>query len=283
MQSCVGAVTITSKQAKLLEVKPRSRLSPQMERCSLLLSANESFANAETDMEVLTGMKLSHSTHHRRARDNSLGWGQAVETVNELSLDGGKVRLRTPEGEESHWRDYKAVALHGSLCSARFQSNDDLAQWVSQQPLADEVSVVGDGHPGVWNLAADCVDDERRCEVLDWYHLMENLHQVGGSNQRLAEVREQLWHGEVSEAQEAFLDWEAKPAANFVSYLERHRQRLPNYAQRQADGQVIGSGEVESTIKQLGSRIKISGAQWSLESVNPILRLRCAYLNRLLA
>jgi hypothetical protein len=95
-------------------------------------------------------------------------------------------------------------------------------------------------------------------------------------------VREQLWHGEVSEAQEAFLGWEAKPAANFVSYLERHRQRLPNYAQRQADGRVIGSGEVESTIKRLGSRIKISGAQWLPESVNPMLRLRCAYLNRLL-
>jgi hypothetical protein len=29
-----------------------------------------------------------------------------------MSLDGGKVRLRTPLGEPSAWRDYKAVNLH---------------------------------------------------------------------------------------------------------------------------------------------------------------------------
>jgi len=254
-----------------------------MERCSLLLSANESFANAEEDMEVLTGMKLSHSTHHRRARNNALSWGQTSDPVKELSLDGGKVRLRTPNGQESHWRDYKAVALHGSLCSGRFQDNDGLARWVNQQPLAEKVSVVGDGHPGVWNLAAQCIDDDRRCEVLDWYHLMENLHRVGGSNQRLAQVREQLWSGQVSDAQASFADWDAKPVSNFMNYLDRHRHRLPNYAQRQRDGLVIGSGEVESTIKQLGSRLKITGAQWCASSVTPMLRLRCAYLNRQIA
>jgi hypothetical protein len=283
MQSCIGAVTLTSKQAQSLQVEPRSRISPQMERCSLLLSANESFASAEKDIEVLTGMKVSHSTQHRRARNNSVAWGQAVDPVSELSLDGGKVRLRTAKGEESQWRDYKAVALHGSSCGARFQDNEGLADWVGQQPLADEVSVVGDGHPGIWNLAAECVGDGQRREVLDWYHLVENLHKVGGSNQRLAEVREHLWRGEVSDARTAFADWDAKPAANFVSYLERHCQRLPNYAQRQTQGLVIGSGEVESTIKRLASRIKISGAQWLPESVNPMLRLRCAYLNGTLA
>jgi hypothetical protein len=51
-------VTITSQQTKSLKVKPHSRLSPQMERCSLLLSANESFANAETDIEVHFGSDL---------------------------------------------------------------------------------------------------------------------------------------------------------------------------------------------------------------------------------
>ncbi|MGF1938126.1 MAG: ISKra4 family transposase, partial [Nostoc sp. ChiQUE02] len=40
---------------------------------------------------------------------------------------------------------------------------------------------------------------------------------------------------------------------------------------------------VESAIKQIGLRIKISGAQWNIESVNHILSVRCAYLNGLLA
>ena len=33
-------------------------------------------------------------------------------TVEEVSVDGGKVRLRTPLGEACEWRDYKAVNVH---------------------------------------------------------------------------------------------------------------------------------------------------------------------------
>jgi len=99
-----------------------------------------------------------------------------------MSLDGGKVRLRTPEGQESVWRDYKAIALHGLSCAAVFQDNAQLADWVRQQPRAESVSVVADGHAGVWNLARDCVNESQRQEILDWYQLMENLHRVGGSN-----------------------------------------------------------------------------------------------------
>lgn len=46
-----------------------------------------------------------------------------------------------------------------------------------------------------------------------------------------------------------------------------------------AEGISIGSGAIESSIKQLGRRIKISGAQWNRENVAQVLRQRCAYLN----
>ncbi|MEM6839351.1 MAG: ISKra4 family transposase, partial [Cyanobacteria bacterium P01_C01_bin.120] len=38
-------------------------------------------------------------------------------------------------------------------------------------------------------------------------------------------------------------------------------------------------GAVESTVKQIGRRIKISGAQWERKNVPQILKHRCAYLN----
>ena len=41
----------------------------------------------------------------------------------------------------------------------------------------------------------------------------------------------------------------------------------------------LGSGTVKSLIKQIGTRVKLSGAQWNIESVSSILCLRCAYLN----
>ncbi len=71
---------------------------------------------------------------------------------------------------------------------------------------------------------------------------------------------------------------------NFSAYLERHRQRIVNYDYYQTEQLCsIGSGAVESAIKQIGKRIKISGAQWKAENVNQILSVRCAYLNGLLA
>nr|MDG3495202.1 ISKra4 family transposase [Pseudanabaena catenata USMAC16] len=45
----------------------------------------------------------------------------------------------------------------------------------------------------------------------------------------------------------------------------------------------IGSGAVESTIKQIGRRIKISGAQWKRDNLPQVLKHRCAYLNLNLA
>ena len=61
----------------------------------------------------------------------------------------------------------------------------------------------------------------------------------------------------------------------------KHRHRIVNYSYYQAEGISIGSGEVESAIKQIGRRVKISGAQWSQNNVSQVLLHRCAYLNGL--
>ena len=71
-----------------------------------------------------------------------------------------------------------------------------------------------------------------------------------------------------------------KLARNFEAYLTKHRSRLVNYAYYQAEQLCsIGSGAVESAVKQIGRRLQISGARWYIASVNPMLNLRCAYLN----
>ncbi|CCI05139.1 hypothetical protein MICAC_6970003 [Microcystis aeruginosa PCC 9443] len=43
--------------------------------------------------------------------------------VEEMSLDGGKVRLRTAKGKALIWRDYKAVSFHQLGVAAFFQDN----------------------------------------------------------------------------------------------------------------------------------------------------------------
>ncbi len=80
---------------------------------------NESFANAERDLKMLTGIYVPHSTQHRLLERYEFDSAQATEQVEALSIDGGNVRLRTQEGEESIWRNYKAVKVH-RLCRGSF-------------------------------------------------------------------------------------------------------------------------------------------------------------------
>jgi len=65
VSSCVGQLSVTEKQAHKLGLKPHTRLSPVMEKNCLRLSANESYQDAEEDIEALTGMKVSRSTLQR--------------------------------------------------------------------------------------------------------------------------------------------------------------------------------------------------------------------------
>lgn len=105
-------MTITERQAEKLAVKSRTRWSPYLEKCCLLLSANESYQRAEEDIKVLTGIKIPHSTQQRMVHRQAFKLPQVEQEVKEISIDGGKVRLRTPKGKPCQWRDYKAVNLH---------------------------------------------------------------------------------------------------------------------------------------------------------------------------
>ncbi len=74
-----------------------------------------------------------------------------------------------------------------------------------------------------------------------------------------------------------------KPAQNFCQYLRKHQHRIVNYEYYQQEEICsIGSGAVESAIKQISARVKISGAQWKEENVPQVLAHRCAYLNGLI-
>ena len=46
---------------------------------------------------------------------------------------------------------------------------------MNQQPSSNPLVCLGDGHDGIWNIFAQIADAEKRQEILDWYHLVENL------------------------------------------------------------------------------------------------------------
>jgi hypothetical protein len=67
--------------------------------------------------------------------------------------------------------------------------------------------------------------------------------------------------------------------AFFYQTSHRDRKRQRTSSQKRCRENYSHRGAVESAVKQIGKRLKISGAQWKLENVPRMLQLRCAYLN----
>ena len=81
-----------------------------MEKCCVLISANESYQMAEKDLEIFTGVKVSHSTLQRLVKRQEFDLPTSKQGVQEITLDGAKVRLRNDiKGEGCYWKDYKAI------------------------------------------------------------------------------------------------------------------------------------------------------------------------------
>lgn len=125
------------------------------EKCCLRLSANESYQNTEVEIEALTGMKVGHTTLHRLVQRTEFSVTDAKGAVTQVSVDGGKVRVRDYEAKSSQWLEYKAVRRQGIYYNAAFKANDFLIDWVNSQKLVNPLVCLGDGHDGVWKLIND--------------------------------------------------------------------------------------------------------------------------------
>ncbi len=139
----MGVLKLRAKQAEKLGLKPRSQLSPMLEKCCLCLCANESYQNAEAEIEALTGMRVGHSTHQRLVNRQELELPQAKQGLSEISLDGGKVRLRGELKAGSYWRDYKAIRLNGTYFGAFFAQNQSLIDYVNSHHITQSAGLLG--------------------------------------------------------------------------------------------------------------------------------------------
>jgi hypothetical protein len=271
---------LKSTQVEHLGLDTYERLSPLLKKCCLRLSANESYQKAEAEIEALMGVKVNHSTFQRLVQRTEIEFPTARQKVSQLSVDGGKVRVRTRvKGQKCDWFEYKSARVEGLFYGATFRANLDLTDWLNTQPLCSLIACLGDGHDGVWNVFEAVATPSERLEILDWYHLKENLYKIGGSMNRVKQAESWLWQGCVDEAKALFERCNLDQARKFCNYLEHHRQHIVNYAYFQAEGIPIGSGAVESSIKQIDHRMKLTGAQWKSDNVPNALSVRCAYLN----
>lgn len=66
-----------------------------------------------------------------------------------------------------------------------------------------------------------------------------------------------LGRGEVECAIAQFNDRQHERGSAFIAYLNKHRQRIVNDGDYQAEEISIGSGTIESTLKQIGRWLKL--------------------------
>lgn len=266
-------------------MKTSSRISPHLELCCLRLSATLSYEKTQEEIEIQTGRTVSLKTQQRLVHRQEFEVPVIAEgKVTQMSLDGGRIRIRTPKGQSCDWKEYKALNLSEIQQGiAFFKDKAALLEWANGLPLCEIVDCLGDGHDGIWGIYNEIGHSEQRNEILDWYHLMENLHKLPESEECLEDAKELLWYGEVDDTLVLIEGCKSEQARCFRGYLEHHRERIPNYDYYHAEGIPIGSGDVESLVKQINARTKITGAAWEPRNIPQVLAHRCAYLNGKLA
>jgi hypothetical protein len=154
------------------------------------------------------------------------------------------------------------------------------------------VTVLGDGAPWIWGIAAEHFPGAT--QIVDLYHAREHLADLGkllyGPGSPAAKTWaaarcKQLDAGEV-EAMVAVLrrlrppeEPIAEAARKAIEYFQTNAERM-RYARFRRQGLFVGSGVIEAGCKTIvGQRLKQSGMRWTVRGANAIIALRCADLS----
>lgn len=149
---------------------------------------------------------------------------------------------------------------------------------------AEQVMVLGDGAPWIWNLAEE--HWPRAVQILDFYHATEHLWELGrslwgeGSPQVkpwVEAAKEGLAEGAVEELLTQWRDLPSQDPEGFareLTYFGNQRRRM-KYDEYRAAGYPIGSGAVESANRHVvGVRVKQAGMRWLDQGIKGVLALR---------
>jgi len=225
-----------------------------------------------------------------------------------ISLDGGMMNIR---GEG--WRELKVGAVfdvesrlerhpqtqeleampHGVNVSytAVLGSKDVFtpALWAlaveHQLPTARDCAVVADGAVWIWNVAEDVCPNGR--QIVDWYHAVEHLSEAAHAlypddkeihkrKRWLKTHKDHLYMGRIHKIIAAL---HRRERSDLALYFERHQRRM-QYLEFREEGFPIGSGTVESGVKQFKQRLSGAGMRWQIDSAQRMIVLRAASLGQ---
>ena len=236
----------------------------------------------------------------------------AVEGHASVSIDGSMIRIRGEGYREvkmvsvSKVEEAMPSEVAGKVAGAEGQESAKLGQHSYRAVLGDkgkfepalraelvrrrvmdaaEVTSVNDGAGWIWDLVGRHLP-EGRVEVLDWSHAVQNLAKAAtaafgeGSTEAqawLAERKTELWEGRIAAVGSALLRLprrrgeRGRQIRNVQEYMTQHASRM-DYTRFRAEGRPIGSGTVESGVKNVVQwRMKRGGQSWSSHGASRML------------
>ncbi len=150
-------------------------------------------------------------------------------------------------------------------------------------PHADDSSVTADGAEWIWNLTADLFPDS--IQIVDWYHACQHLAQAAAALYPDHLERAARWYARTQSAlyqgiaARIAAHLEHAGLADHARYFRVHQRRM-QYQEFREEGYPIGSGTVESGIKQFKARLSGPGMRWSRSGAQQMLIIRAAVLDR---
>jgi hypothetical protein len=222
-----------------------------------------------------------------------------------VSMDGGMVNIR-----DEGWRELKVAAVFD--VKTRLERNPQTQEWDEMAhgvnvhytavlgtkddftpalwalaverdvPTAKERAVIGDGAAWIWNVAEDVSPDRR--QIVDRVHAVQHLadaaqalypNDIANRKRWLTTYKTHLYMGRVHKIIAA-LHKQNRP--DLAHYFEIHQRRM-HYLEFREEGFPIGSGTVESGVKQFKQRLSGTGMRWKRDNANRMLVIRAAVLS----
>jgi hypothetical protein len=229
----------------------------------------------------------------RRERQGRAGKGERGEAKGREAKVGCVFTQTRLDEEKRPVRDESSTTYVGAIEKA-----EPFAWRIYTEALrrglrrAEQVIVLGDGAPWIWNIAEEHFPSA--VQIVDLYHAREHLAQIGkvvyGEGtlvaKRWAAARSKQLDAGRGEAVVRALKTlhprgsQARHAVRkAIAYFQTNAHRM-RYAEFRHQGLFVGSGVVEAGCKTLiGLRLKQSGMQWTVRGANAIIALRCCELS----
>jgi hypothetical protein len=148
-------------------------------------------------------------------------------------------------------------------------------------PQAAEVVTTADGAEWIWNLTNDYFPQS--VQIVDWYHATQHVAQAAEALYPKDPAAAQRWQQErrhalyLGQVDRIIAPLEAAGLATEAHYFQTHQRRM-QYQEFREQGYPIGSGTVESGIKQFKQRVTGAGMRWSRPAAERMLVIRAAVM-----